>query len=121
MNKTYRGNEHLKAPNSVEWVNSNEQEYRIKEIIRSKSNIGYFAEKYFTIIGDGGEQIIKLYPKQKEFLQFLLDNKRICTVASRQSGKCHYKDTKIKIRNKHTGNIYEITAEEFHQLIKNSK
>lgn len=38
-----------------------------------------------------------------------------------KSGKCVAKDSIIKVRNKKTGKIEEITIEDFHLMIKNSK
>jgi hypothetical protein len=34
----------------------------------------------------------------------------------RQQGKCHSGDTKYKIKNKKTGEILYVTAEEFHKM-----
>jgi hypothetical protein len=39
----------------------------------------------------------------------------------RQLGKCVEKDTSIKVRNKNTNEIVELTMEEFHNLQTNHK
>lgn len=46
------------------------------------------------------------------------ENSYTCLRGSRQIGKCVYKDTKIKIRNKKTGEIKELPIGEFHDSIK---
>ena len=85
---TVFGNPNLKPENSVEYVNRKTYEHRARELIKCRNDIVYFAENYFTIVNlDIGKQIIKLYPKQKEFLENLRDNNRVVCLASRQSGK----------------------------------
>ena len=59
----------------------------VKEIKKCRKDIVYFAEKYFRIIGDGGLQLIKLYPKQKELLRTMQRESRVVVLASRQCGK----------------------------------
>lgn len=90
----------------------------INEIIKCKTDIIYFAEKYYTIITiDNGKQNIKLWEWQKKVLKAFVETpegKSNCILKiARQSGKCVYKDTKIKIRNKKTGEIREITVIDF--------
>lgn len=110
----------VKKPNQVEYISKNEWEARIQTIAKSKRDIAWWAEQFFYIITlDKGLTKIQLYPKQREMLQFIADNSRIITLASRQTGKCVYKDTKIKIRNKKTGEISEITILDFFNLIAN--
>lgn len=110
----------VKKANQVEYISKDEWEARIKAIARSKRDIIWWAEQFFHIISlDKGLTKIKLYDKQKGLLKHITDNNRIVTLASRQTGKCVYKDTKIKIRNKKTGEISEITILDFFNLIAN--
>ena len=110
----------IKKPNEQDHITKEEFEYRIREIAKCKRDIVYFAEKYYRVINlDKGLHIIKLYDVQKEFLRFLVDNNKVICVSGRQQGKCVFKDTKIKIRNKKTGEIQEIEIEKFYDLIKN--
>ncbi len=112
-----RGNPNLKAPDYTEYVSKEEAEFRVKEIIKCKNDIAYFANTYFTIIHlKRGKEIIKMYPEQEEMVKMMSENDRTIVSASRQVGKCVYKDTKIKIRNKKTKEIEEITFEEFFKL-----
>lgn len=99
--------------NATELISKDEFEYRIKEIGRCKRDITYFAEKYFRIVTlNDGLQLIKLYPKQKELLKGIVENKRIVALATRQCGKCYVGETKVLIRNKKTGEISYISAED---------
>lgn len=91
----------------------------IDEIIKCKTDIVYFAENYFYIVtGKKGKSKIELYDWQKKVLKAFVDtpnDKRHCIVKiARQSGKCFLADTKVKIRNKKTGEVKEITVGEFY-------
>lgn len=91
-----------------EKVSHEEFKRRLKEIVKCKSDIVYFAEHYFHVVTSmvdesGAEkgtrtELIKLYAKQKDLLRAMVDNKRLITLAARQSGKCVVGDTKITIR-----------------------
>jgi hypothetical protein len=107
----------IKKPGDVEHISKDEYEWRIKEIAKCKRDITYFAENYYRIIGPDGLQIIKLYDIQKEFLKFLVENNYIICMSGRQQGKCQFFDTKIKIRNKKTGEIKEVKIGDFFNKI----
>ena len=108
-----RNNEKLKAPNVTEFLTQTEYKNRVSEIIKCKNDIIYFAENYFWIISlDQGKTIINLYEKQKDLLQLMKNEKRIVCLASRQTGKCFSDQTFIKIKNKKTGKIEEISVKE---------
>lgn len=79
----------IKKPNDPPEVVSNEEyERRIREIIKCKRDIVYFAEKYFRIVSiANGLMTIQLYEKQKEMLRHFVDNDRSIVCASRQIGK----------------------------------
>ena len=94
----------------------------IQEYIRCKEDIVYFAEKYFKIVSYKGEHCIELREYQKRMLKAMIggdgdERQHVACVAARQIGKCHGKDTKIKIRNKKTGVIEEIKTEDFYNKI----
>lgn len=82
-----RNSEGIKAPDSSVFVTIEDWEYYATEIAKCKNDIIYFAEKYYTIIGPTGKQLIQLYPKQKELLQAFADNQRTIVLAARQTGK----------------------------------
>lgn len=46
-------------------------------------------------------------------IQAMCDYQRVITLACRQCGKCLHSDSIIKIRNKKTGEIEEITIKDF--------
>jgi hypothetical protein len=79
----------------------------------------YFIDTYCTIITlDGGLQPFKLYDCQKKKVKFIHENRKVLLMEGRQQGKCFVKDTKYKVRNKKTGEILYVTAEQFHQMQK---
>lgn len=111
-----------KKANEVEYISQEEYNRRVKIIAKSKRDIIWWAEHFFRIVNmSTGLEIIKLYAKQKELLKFLIDNDRVITLASRQTGKCVYKDSKITIRNKKTGVIEHISVDQLYNSTKFSK
>lgn len=111
----YLGNPLLKKPGEkIEWTIELMQEYQkcMKDPI-------YFAEKYMKIVHvDKGVIPIKLYDYQKEILEAITFNRRVVANTSRQAGKCCFKKTKIKVKNKKNGNIEEIEIEDFYKKFK---
>jgi len=96
----------------------------INEIIKCNEDIIYFAEKYYTIVTiDKGKQNITLWDWQKKVLKSFVETpngkQNLILRIARQSGKCVYRNQKIKIRNKKTGEIEEILIEDFYK--KNKK
>lgn len=74
----------IKKPGEIDRVSTEEFERRVKEIVKCKRDIVYFAEKYFRVINlDKGLHVIKLYDIQKEFLRFLVDNNKVICVSGR--------------------------------------
>ena len=73
-----------KPTEKIEYISKEEFEKRLQIIKRCKEDIIWWAENYFRIVNmSTGLEIIKLYPKQKELLRFLLENDRVVTLASR--------------------------------------
>lgn len=73
-----------KPTEKIEYIPKEEFEKRLQIIKRCKEDIIWWAENYFRIVNmSTGLEIIKLYPKQKELLRFLLENDRVVTLASR--------------------------------------
>lgn len=78
------------------------------------NDVKYFAENYFYIISlDKGKTLIKLYKKQEDLIKTMVNKKRVICLSCRQSGKCFCSDMLIKIRNKRTGKIEEISIKNF--------
>ena len=108
----YRGDKKLPRENAK----FNFTPTMVKELVKCKDNIVHFAENHFTIVNlDRGKEKIQLYPAQKRILKSLSKNRFVALLASRQVGKCFKSDTKVKIRNKTTGIIEEITIESFYK------
>ncbi len=116
MIKSYNGNPRLKGVGvAIQW-----EEWQIKEWVKCKEDPLYFIEKYFQIVTvDHGVQLIKLWDFQKEIVKSLKDESSTIAVVARQMGKCHSKNTKYTIRNKETGEVGSISAEDFHNAILN--
>ena len=95
-------------------------EEAITEYEKCKNDMFYFFETYCKIhTQDGGKVLVKLRPYQKEFLDLIHNNRRVIGLLARQVGKCVEKNTLIKVRNKRTGVIEDITIEDFHLRVKN--
>ena len=81
---SYNGNVNLKKSGvQLNWTLE-----MIAEYARCKQDILYFAEQYYKVITlDGGLEIIKLWPYQKEIIASTYKNKTTVTLTSRQAGK----------------------------------
>ena len=107
----------IKKPGEIENISNEEFERRVLNIAHAKRDICWWAENFFRIVSlNVGLTKIKLYQKQKELLYALVNNDRNIVLASRQVGKCVFKDTIITIRNKKTGITQNITIEDFFKL-----
>ena len=106
----YNGNPFLKKPNQA----LSYTDHDIQEYIKCKNDIIYFAENYMTIIGDKGPQKFTLYPYQKKMLKMFVKNKFNIVTTARQAGKCCDINTPIRVKNKSTGEVLEMTIGEFY-------
>lgn len=115
MAQIYNANPSLKAIGvSVQFTPEQIQEY-----IKCKNDPIYFIDNYCMIVSlDKGLVPFKLYPCQKNKIKVIHENRKVILMEGRQQGKCHFKTTKYKVRNKTTGETLYVTAEEFHQLHK---
>lgn len=110
----YRGDKKLPKENAQ----FNFTPAMVKELKKCRDNIVHFAENHFTIVNlDRGKETIELYPAQKRVLKSLQNNRFVVLLSSRQAGKCLKSDTTIKIRNKVTNEIEDITIERFIGLL----
>ena len=108
----------IKKPGEIENISNEEFERRVLNIAHAKRDICWWAENFFRIVSlNVGLTKIKLYQKQKELLYALVNNDRNIVLASRQVGKCVFKDSIITIRNKKTGITQNITIEDFFKLV----
>ncbi len=113
-----RGDPNLKAPNVNEVVSITEFQHRLSELEKVHNDIIYFAKNYFYIISlDKGECLITPYPKQEELIKAMAEKRRVIALSCRQSGKCIHANSIIKIKNKKTNKIEEITINNFFNKI----
>ena len=117
-----RGNPKLKAPDVKEYVPPSILIERMEEMKRIMDDPIYFAEKYFYINTlDHGKQLIKVYPKQAEMIQAMINDNRVICLSCRQSGKCVDGDTLITVRNKKTKKIEKLKISDFLERHKHDK
>jgi hypothetical protein len=115
QSKSYLGNINIKKHGvDEEWTTEKVIEYK-----RCSLDVKYFIKNYMKIISlDHGLVPFDLYDYQENMIDHFNDNRHSIVLSCRQSGKCLNKDTKIKIRNKKTGEEKEITMQEFHEMNK---
>ena len=109
----YNGNPNLpKANTQHNWTAE-----MINEYIKCKADPVYFAETYFKIVHvDKGLIPFKLYDYQKEAIRLSSQNRKFVMNASRQCGKCISLNTSVKLRNKKSGEVMEISIADFMRL-----
>lgn len=118
----YKGDSLLRGPGEkIKYTDE-----MLKEFMLCKNDINYFAENYFKIITiDHGEQTIALRDYQKQILSDFKNPpnglRHNVLLSGRQSGKCSFPSVKIKIKNKKTGLIEEISFLDFFNRIKKSE
>lgn len=112
---TYKGSKLLKPTN----VYMEYTEEQVLEILKCKDDPVYFIENYMKIVSlDEGVIPFKLYDFQKKMVEMFHNNRfNICKL-SRQSGKCFCINNNVRLRNKSTGEIVEITIGEFYESLK---
>ena len=113
MSASYNGNNLIKSSGvSVAFTADN-----VAEWLKCKDDPVYFVENYIKIVTlDHGLQPMILYEFQKKIIKSLIHSNRLVSACGRQMGKCVEKSTIYKVRNKKTGQVLELTAEEFHEL-----
>jgi hypothetical protein len=108
--KFYQGNENILRKDALfKWTDDMKAELRL-----CVKSILHFAESHFYIITEDGKKKIELYKYQKNLLKAFKNERFNVVLSSRQSGKCLASNTLIKIKNKKTGEIEEITIGEFY-------
>ena len=89
-----------------------------KKVYDPINGILFFAENC-CYVNRNGIQHYEPFDYQREMLFNLHTQKNVISLFSRQSGKCGLGTTKIKVKNKKTNEIKELTLEDFFNLIKN--
>ena len=118
--KGYMGNPNLRRERQT--YNYTPEE--LAEMLKCAQDIEYFAETYCEIITLGGKEKIKLYDYQRELLKTMQygnpeeDKYNTIVLSPRQSGKCIVGQSQIKLKNKNTNEIMEVSIQEFFEMVK---
>lgn len=114
----YLGLPNLKRANILtHWTPDMIDEYK-----KCRDDIIYFAENYCVITHvDYGTIKVNLRQYQKDMIRLMFTDRRLVARLSRQLGKCSEKSTLIKVRNKKTGIVEEVTIGEFHKRFNNQE
>ena len=112
IDTSYRANQLLKKSG----VKIDFTQEQIEEYIKCAQDPIYFIENYIKIVHvDKGVVPFELYNFQKEMVEAIHKNRRVVGRIGRQSGKCFYINTPIRLRNKVDGSIIETTIGEFYE------
>lgn len=65
---------------------SKEQLFQLEEYEKCKNDLIYFITHYIKIPSAGGDELFKLYDRQKEYLEFQVKEKHTIILKSRQTG-----------------------------------
>jgi hypothetical protein len=75
----------------------------------------YWMRNYVYVQSDEGRVLFKPRPYQSRIIKLTEDTFFNIIMSGRQTGKCSGKLSKYTVRNKKTGEVYEVTAEQFHK------
>jgi len=107
-------NEYIKRPLAV-------GEYTpemLVELDTCSENPLSFVKHVVIVHPDKGKIPFNPYPFQMEVLKTIINNRFVIILCARQAGKCVQGGSLIRIRNKKTGQIEDITIEDFFLQIK---
>ena len=94
-------------------------EDEIKEYLKCAGDCQYFIENYVRVQHPTlGSVLFKLYDYQERALNGLINHDKTIMLMPRQVGKCFFINTIVKIRNKHTKQVEEITIGELYEKAK---
>ena len=118
MNNIYQNNPNLKSAGvPIEFTPE-----QIAEYIKCANDPIHFLENYAKIITlDDGPVLFNLYEYQKNMINNINNANNVVIKASRQTGKCLYYKTFLKIRNKKTGEILTITIGDLYEKLSKEK
>lgn len=114
MSDGYGGNQKLTGKKEV-FKYTREQ---LLEIKKCRNDFEYFANYCMIVHPDHGKIPFHPYDFQSRIAKKAIENRYLCCLLFRQAGKCLQANTKYRVRNKNTGEIYYVTAAEFHEMLK---
>jgi len=113
----YLGNSNLKASG----VKINFSDKQVTEYMKCANDPVYFIKNYVKIVSlDKGTIPFELYDFQEKMVKGIHDHRFVIAKCPRQSGKCFDIHTKVKVRNKKTGEIREMEVGELYDNIKSA-
>ena len=89
-----------------------------KKVYDPINGILFFAENC-CYVNRNGIQHYEPFDYQREMLFNLHNYSSVISLWSRQNGKCFFSKTHLKIKNKTTGEVRNISIEDFFNIIKN--
>lgn len=96
--------------------------HQVAEVLRCRDDILHFFRNYIYIISlDEGRVLFNPYPFQEKLVSACQSNRFNIFTLARQSGKCIRKDSKIRLKNKKTGEIFEENIEKIFESQKDMK
>lgn len=108
---SFRGNKGLRGEGSVVDYTAE----MVEEYLKCKEDPIYFIKKYVKVIHpDRGIVLMELYDYQERMIRAYHENKKVIFLTSRQQGKCVCINTKVKLKQKSTSEIFECTLGEFY-------
>ena len=88
---------------------------QLDEYVKCAQDPIHFINTHIKIISlDKGLILFKLFDYQEKFIRAIHENRFVISLMPRQSGKCLQLDTKVKLKQKSTGKLVEITLGEFY-------
>lgn len=107
----YKGNQKLKSAG----ISQQFTKEQIEEVTKCYNDPVYFIKNYVKIVHvDKGLIPFELYDYQEKMVELILKERHVIMKLPRQSGKCLCKDTKIRVKNKKTGDNYELNIGDFY-------
>lgn len=92
---------------------------QIEEYKKCMADPVYFAKNYMTIVNlDAGRMKFDMYPFQEDLINQIKTTRFNVAKLPRQVGKCFTGSMTLKIKNKKTGKIDEISALDFYNMCK---
>jgi hypothetical protein len=89
---------------------------QVDEFVRCYKDIIYFFTNYVYIVNlDEGRMLFRPYDYQIDMVKTFHENRFSIAMLSRQMGKCCHKNINIRVRNKKTGDVYDMPIGEFYQ------
>jgi len=91
-------------------------EEQVQEYIKCSKDPVYFSENYIKIVNvDRGLMPFEMWDFQKDMIRTYHENRFSIVKCPRQVGKCVNINTLVRLRNKKTGEIVEMTVGEFYE------